>query len=356
MSYLSYTPTIKKKFCNHEYKILFPYGSRKATKVCRKCRKNFPLKLKSQKITKFMPPAFKQSEIDTEDKYRFLTNWKTFQENGFTLPGVKEKHDWCGIWQTKGCLHTEDHNGKIYAKQYKLGCFRAVCEECHYRWLCRQSNRSTRRIEKYQKLSGKHPRHIILSVPLYDYGLSLKELRKKARLVLREISCVGGAIIFHSFRLKNLNLFWSPHFHVIGFGIVKAKIFQAYRKYHWFIKDKGFRKSVFGTFHYNLDHCGIKKGVQALVWFGDLSYSKLKLEKEPDSSVCPGCGRKLVPIYYDGVHPVVPPEENFEGFVDSWDWYEVKTEEKSDWTKQDRYDYVLEKELFEANEGVDLGQ
>ena len=60
--------------------------------------------------------AFEQSEIDTEDKYRLLTNWKTFQENGFTLPGVKEKHDWCGVWQAKGCLHSEDHNGKVLKK------------------------------------------------------------------------------------------------------------------------------------------------------------------------------------------------------------------------------------------------
>ena len=101
-----------------------------------------------------MVQAFKQSEIDVDDKYRFLTNWKTFQENGFTLSGVKEKHDWCGLWQTKGCLHSEDHvgaehSGKIYAKQYKRGCFRAACEECYYRWLCRQANRSTKRIEKF---------------------------------------------------------------------------------------------------------------------------------------------------------------------------------------------------------------
>ena len=299
-----------------------------------------------------MPPAFKQSEIDVDDKYRFLTNWKTFQENGFTLPGVKAKHDWCGLWQTKGCLHTEDHNGKVYVKQYKRGCFRAACEECYYRWLCRQANRSTKRIEKFEKISGKHPIHIILSIPFHDYGLSLKELRKKARLVLQEIGCIGGAIIFHPFRLKKLNLFWSPHFHVIGFGVVRAKIFQAYRKYHWVIIDKGLRKSIFGTFHYNLDHCGIKKGVQALVWFGDLSYSKLKLEKEPDSSVCPGCGRKLVPIYYDGVHPVVPPGEIYEGFVNSDGWYLVENLPDSELVKPVRYDYAATRQLNDILESI----
>jgi len=92
--------------------------------------------------------TFEQSEIDAEDKYRFLTNWKSFQCNGFSIPGVKEKHDWCGMWNTKGCLHTEDHvqpehDGKIFVRQYKRGCFRASCEECYRRWQGRQSNRAT---------------------------------------------------------------------------------------------------------------------------------------------------------------------------------------------------------------------
>jgi len=313
-------------------------------------------KLKLKKITKYIP-ALEQSENDDEDKYRFLTNWKTFEENEFTIPGTKEAHYWCGLWQSKGCLHVEDHaspehDGKIYLKQYQRGCFRKICEKCYPRWLCRQANRATRRIETYKKKSKKEPFHIILSLPVYDYGLSLKGMRKKARLILKEIDCIGGAIIFHPFRIKKLNLYWSPHFHVIGFGLVKAKIPQAYRKFHWYIKDKGARKSIFGTFHYNLDHCGIKNGVQALVWFGDLSYSKLKLEKEPDSSVCPACGRKLVEIYYDGIHPVVPPDQNFEGFVDPFDWYEVETVSESEWTKQDRYDYALQRELYCANKGM----
>ncbi len=105
MSYLVDTTSIKKRLCNHECRIFFPHGPHKAIKHCIKCKKSFPLKLESKKITKYFPPAFEQSEIDAEDKYRFLTNWKSFQCNGFSIPGVKEKHDWCGIWNTKGCLH-----------------------------------------------------------------------------------------------------------------------------------------------------------------------------------------------------------------------------------------------------------
>jgi len=95
----------------------------------------------------------------------------------------------------------------------------------------------------------------------------------------------------------------------------------------------------------------VKKRYHALTWLGDLSYSKLKLEKEPDLGKCPVCGRKFIEIYYDGVHPVVPPEGIFEGLVDSGDWYEVKTVEKSELTKQERYEYALERDLYYANSG-----
>jgi len=49
MSYLVNTPTIKKKFCNHEYKIIFPLGTKKETKVCIKCKKKFEPKIKTEK-------------------------------------------------------------------------------------------------------------------------------------------------------------------------------------------------------------------------------------------------------------------------------------------------------------------
>jgi len=358
MFHLVGTPTVKKRFCNHEYKIIFPHGTRKATKYCMKCKKSFQLKLSSQKITKYLP-AFEQTENEGEDKYRFLTNYKNFEYYGFTIPGIKEAHDWCGLWQKIGCVHAEDHinsehKGKIFLKQYKRGCFRPACETCYNRWQSRQANRSSRRILKYEKMHKKSPIHIILSIPHYNFDLSLKGMRKKARLVLQELGCIGGAIIFHPFRVKQLKLYWSPHFHVIGFGIVKAKIFQAYRKYGWVIIDKGYRKSVFGTFHYNLSHCGIKDRVKSMIWFGDLSYSNKELRETEPETGCPSCRRKLVPIYHDGVHSGIPPDEVFEGFVDSEDWYEVKTVPKSEWTKIERYEYALEKELYNANSGISL--
>ena len=59
-----------------------------------------------------------------------------------------------------------------------------------------------------------------------------------------------------------------------------------------------------------------------------------------------------MPIYYEGEHSGIPPDEVFEGFVDLSDWYEVKTIQKSEWTKVDRYEYAMEKEPFNANSGM----
>ena len=43
---------------------------------------------------------------------------------------------------------------------------------------------------------------------------------------------------------------------------------------------------------------------------------------------------------------------NFEDFLDPFDWYEVETEEKSNFTKIECYEYALEKELYNANKGI----
>ena len=42
----------------------------------------------------------------------------------------------------------------------------------------------------------------------------------------------------------------------------------------------------------------------------------------------------------------------FEGFLDPFDWYEVKTVSESEWTKQDRYEYALQRELYYSNKGI----
>jgi len=187
---------------------------------------------------------------------------------------------------------------------------------------------------------------VILSVPKWDYGKEVNDLKQESHQILKDISCIGGAIIFHPFRFNKSKreFYYSPHFHVVGFGKIRGITKDCNRR-GWFIKSMGRRKSTFHTFHYLLSHCGIKKGSHALTWFGDLSYCKLHVEIEPNSGVCPLCSQRLVPIYYDGVHPVVPPDQNFEGFVDPFDWYEVQTIPEPN--LDNSFEYAPTKELNE---------
>ena len=289
-------------------------------------------------------PASKQSRSSlnrvrafVEDR-KFLTNWETVSHEGWRLPATLKKHDWCGLWQTFGCLNSEEHQrlGKgnmIYVKQYQRSCYRSSCKECYIKWIARQANASTRRIEEYERRSKRQPIHLILSVNPNQYHLSYKELRKRAKTILDTMNFTGGAVIFHPFKFNKRTNRWyyAPHFHLVGF-VNRSFISVSYGKFGWFVKDKGFRNSVFQTFCYLLSHCGVKKGSHSVSWIGSLSYSKLKVEKEPRITCCPVCQGKFVEIYYDssyGVHPVVPPDRIYEGLVeDDGCWYPVKTFER----------------------------
>ena len=63
------------------------------------------------------------------------------------------------------------------------------------------------------------PDHIVVSVPLEDYDLPEKVLRKKCRLALTVRGVNGGGMIFHGFRIDRNRgvLVWSPHYHTLGF-------------------------------------------------------------------------------------------------------------------------------------------
>jgi len=79
---------------------------------------------------------------------------------------------------------------------------------------------------------------------LRGYGVSIS--LKDNKIILKEIGMDGSAIIFHPFRFNKKIRYWyySPHFHVVGFGLVKG-IVDSYYKNYWYIKDVGVRKSVF---------------------------------------------------------------------------------------------------------------
>jgi len=270
-------------------------------------------------------PASKRSEIF--EQMHESQNWLSIDHDGWHLPATIEPKDDCGKWLTKGCLNVQAHKnsewpGKIFIKTFQKSCYRASCEKCFRKWMARESNKATRRIETYQKKSNKPAKHIIISVPSWKHFMPIKEMRKEAYKILKSVNAIGGSLIFHPFRYHRDNRTWyySPHFHCIGFGWI-TNTEQIYKKDGWIVKNKGVRDSVFATFYYQLSHAGVKHGYHTLTWFGDLSYSKLKVEDGPDLDVCPLCKAKLRLVFYYGLcgwEP--PPEVEGEFFIEAEGW------------------------------------
>ncbi len=131
-------------------------------------------------MIKFLLPASEQSKSDFYEEQKFLTNWDDVEHDGWRLPGTSDPHDWCGMWKTIGCVNSEKHKqlgfGDVsFVKQFQRSCYRAACKECDKKWMGRQSNRSTRRIEKYAQITGKTPFHVVLSVSDWNVNLLFPE-------------------------------------------------------------------------------------------------------------------------------------------------------------------------------------
>lgn len=291
-------------------------------------------------------PALKRSNFsEYEDKYDVFsdlhdsTNWFRIQEDGWHLPGTETKKEDCGRWLTKGCLDVANHvhgdyKGKIYIKTFQKSCYRADCELCFKKWMARQSGKAEKRIKKYENLSKKKVKHIIVSPPAWLHNKPKKELAKLAYKVLKDVNCIGGAVVFHPFRYNRdyKEWYYSPHFHVLGFGWIENTVGN-YNKNGWFVKNKGTRDSIFSTVYYQLSHAGIKKHNHTLVWFGDLSYSKLKVEDEPEKDQCPLCNGDLKLIEHYGLWGFVPPPEIEGEFYEDPDGWQYVVNDNSGFKK-----------------------
>ena len=292
-------------------------------------------------------------EVDTK---KFQTDWDTVEHDGFTLPAIEDPHYWCGEWKCKGCLDYQEHEKlgygkKIYVKQFQSSCYRPYCKICYLKWIARQANRSTQRIEQYQKKIRLPPIHIYISAPLCDYDLPLEKLRKKVYRILKEVGFFYAEVVFHGFRLKKpakSRWYWSPHFHVVGYGDIRGKLEQIRLKYGWKVGYKGIRKSVFQTMCYLLSHCAINKSYQAVTrWCNPILYGKVILQKEPKTyNRCPYCNQKMIDVYHESPEPVVPPRQYFEGLVDFEGW---RPQYSIPYSKlDDRFDYAPTRDLNET--------
>ena len=320
-------------------------------------------KKQNQSLVPFLRPAFKRTisilsaVADFVDDYKFFTNWDILEFQGWHLPAIAEPHYWCGLWKTIGCLNVNLHEklgkgGLIYIKKFQQSCYRPCCKICYLKWIARQANAATRRIEAYQKHPNQKPIHLILIVNKTQHDTSVKILRQRMSHILKLANIEGCAVVFHPFRFNKELRTWYPypHFHLVGFGN-KNDIKNAFGRYGWYVKDAGERHSVFQTFCYLLSHCGVKSGYKTVTWYGKLSYSNLHVEKEPKITKCPVCGGEFEEIYYlELFHPVVPPSKPYEGLVDAEGWYPVGTEHDI----PTDFDYAPTRELNENLKGLAL--
>jgi len=268
-------------------------------------------------------PALKRSKKSLIHEGR---NQATVERYDWHLPGQKEQKSDCGVWSYMGCLNKEKHpNGEIFLKPFQKSCFRADCEKCCFKWLGRSSSKATKRMKLYEKQSKKIAKHIIISVPSWDYDKPKKELALKAYQVLKEVKADSGLIIFHPFRYHKDSDMWyyAPHFHCIGFGWLE-NIVETYNKYGYVIKNLGKRETLFGTIYYQLSHCGIKKHNHSLVYFGDCSYRKLIVEEEEEESKkCPFCKEYLQELECNTDYNLKPDPNIMETWymAKSYEWF-----------------------------------
>ena len=308
----------------------------------------FTIKKLSKKAKEWLENSLTTNWSQVISKQNYTTKNKILKVLTWTLLGLSEARDYCGDWITKGCFNTSMHpKGLPYVKRFKRSCFRANCEKCWLeKWLARESSRVTRRLEKYEHLFQKKgwryrsPIHIVVSPSWNDKELDYGELKQKVLFLLKELGIRGGMMISHPFKFDKKAKMWKEnrHFHIVGFGWLDVDLFQnmlnnsdsengrSYQK--WVVKNLGLRDSLHSTVYYQLSHLGFAKGVQSVIWFGELSYrakysKEIKVEQREDTEYCPFCPFLLVNCEFKGKGE--PPPFEFEGSVLVKNWYPLET-------------------------------
>ena len=251
------------------------------------------------------------------------TNYEHIDWDGWNLPMSGESKEDCGQWAWRGCLDYQNHSdGMIQAQTYQICCFRASCPDCAGGWAKRSTSRILDRL-KASKKNQKYLKHIVISPPTWLQHKPIEFLRKEARKMAKRAGIEGGLDIVHPFRQKDKKWYLSPHFHYLAFGWVShtSEIFQ---KNGWLVKNIGIRENPIGTIMYLLSHAGVKKRRHTITWFGDLSYSKLKVEKSDFHVKCPECSavfQRLI-CFVDGKVSKPPPTKlEFSDKPDGWKYW-----------------------------------
>lgn len=270
--------------------------------------------------------------------------WAQFSYQGYVLPATADPKDRCGDFFTLACLNDSAHpNGKYYFDHRMNLCKRGICSHlpCMRKWRDREANRIKQRLILYIRKKHMRPRviHLIGSVPVWDYGLPVEEMKKHLYQKMKDVGVVGGCTVFHPARFEtDGTIKEAPHFHVLGFGWV-TNIGREYKKDGWIVKNLGVRSEIkhkvvngrskryvdagesFATAQYELGHCGLKPRRTSVTWFGTLSYNKklgkVKPEKTERCPVC-RCVLEVVQLSIEINTGLDPPDldKEFKGWYD----------------------------------------
>jgi len=293
-------------------------------------------------ITKTLYPALTQSNFENPSNFknyvksakarrpivdeqgnirRGKTYWSNANFDGFVLPAQGSPKPYCKKWVSWGCNNTKQHpKGKHYAEHEQKTCKTAHCSLCHESWINRQGNRSTRRFVKFTENKQFSFRHIVLSPPPERAkNMNIDELKKWLVFACKIANIKTCAIFFHPFRFhdnEKIQPYVNPHFHLIVYGKITNTI-EFYNKTRdrdgnsWIIKNKGNLKrdvDIFNCVRYLLSHAGVRKRTQVVRYMGNISYRKLKVEKEPQNHFCPYCNLPLTIFFIkDSPKSLKPP-------------------------------------------------
>lgn len=262
-------------------------------------------------------------------------HWKKAEFEGFHLPAQGEYNAYCMKWISKGCNNLKLHpENKHYAQHEIKTCKRSHCPKCFESWINRQANRSSRRFMKFAGDKKFYFKHVILSPPQeLAKRLSYPELKKWLKVAMKEANIQTAAVIFHPFRFqdhKKSMPYVSPHWHLIVYGrITDTNLFlermlkidgEKVHGHKWLIKNKGNLKtgvSIFNCTRYLLSHAGVKKGTHSVRYMGDISYRKLKIEKEENMHKCPYCKLPLTIFHIVNSPKSEPPPIDYVGLWES---------------------------------------
>ncbi len=330
--------------------------------------KTFPLVIKkSSELVEYWKRVHEETNWN-DVHYDLRHGKKSNKQLLFKMIGTGDSKDYCGQFMTEGCDNVNSHpKGMLFARNRRLSCKKSECPKCWDIWLIREASRITERIDKYRLLAQREgwrntkPIHVIVSPPKWKQNITFTELKKEMRKMAKRAGVFGGCVMFHAYRLTKdgKNWYYSPHFHIIGYGWVKntKKISS---DEGWVIKNKGVRDSsgsVYNTVGYLLSHTAIADGVSSVTWFGDLGYrAKYSFELKPDiidcnNDTCPFCNQYLVLFELVSMDRP-PPDKEWSGLIETWVGMAVETLdemfERKFWLKNQIKKRELEENNFES--------